>query len=241
MIAQEGYTGASLRKVAQRAGCTTGAVTYYFANKRELVVALAESRFDGYDAMLEEVRARADATALFELWLARTADAGFWPVMSQLLVHARHEPALAAVIERRYARYRSVYASIIARGQRRGSIRDDIPADLLADQLSSIGDGWMRSRGALTTLRCSARFSPLRGVGGHGRGGQGPVGIGGFMAAGHLHRACQDGPRPAPTPKEQGLEGTPERPFPREEALASCRLEWAGVSSSTSARSGAAR
>src|SRR5690606_29762340 len=44
VIAQEGYTGASLRKVAQRAGCTTGAVTYYFANKRELVVALAESR-----------------------------------------------------------------------------------------------------------------------------------------------------------------------------------------------------
>ncbi|WP_228395933.1 helix-turn-helix domain-containing protein [Streptomyces sp. RB17] len=32
VIAQEGYANASLRKVAQRAGCTTGAVTYYFAN-----------------------------------------------------------------------------------------------------------------------------------------------------------------------------------------------------------------
>src|SRR5689334_4432055 len=37
VIAQDGFAGASLRKVAQRAGCTTGAVTYYFANKREMV------------------------------------------------------------------------------------------------------------------------------------------------------------------------------------------------------------
>ncbi|MFC7742583.1 TetR/AcrR family transcriptional regulator [Nocardiopsis composta] len=203
VIAQEGYTGASLRKVAQRAGCTTGAVTYYFANKRELVVALAESRFDGYDAMLEEVRARADATALFELWLARTADAGFWPVMSQLLVHARHEPALAAVIERRYARYRSVYASIIARGQRRGSIRDDIPADLLADQLSSIGDGWMRSRGALTTLRCSARFSPLRGSAGMGGAGRARSASVGSWRPDTFTGPARTGPAPLPLPKNR--------------------------------------
>lgn len=92
VIAQEGYANASLRKVAQRAGCTTGAVTYYFANKEELVAALAESRFDTYDAMLDAVRDRVDVKALFEQWLARTADdPDFWPVMSQLLAHARYE------------------------------------------------------------------------------------------------------------------------------------------------------
>lgn len=43
VIAQEGYANTSLRKVAERAGCTTGAVTYYFAHEEKLVVALAES------------------------------------------------------------------------------------------------------------------------------------------------------------------------------------------------------
>ncbi|MFI0462883.1 TetR/AcrR family transcriptional regulator [Saccharopolyspora sp. 5N102] len=144
VIAQEGYANASLRKVAQRAGCTTGAVTYYFANKEELVTALAESRFDTYDAMLESVREQTDIKALFQRWLdLTTGDPEFWPVMSQLLAHARYEPALAAVIEQRYARYRDMYTTILEAGQARGTIRDDIPADLLADQLAAMGDGWM--------------------------------------------------------------------------------------------------
>ncbi|RFC75034.1 TetR family transcriptional regulator C-terminal domain-containing protein [Streptomyces sp. AcE210] len=63
--------------------------------------------------------------------------------MSQLLAHARYEPAFVALIERRYARYREVQTSILAAGQAQGTIRDDIPADLLADQLSAMGDGWM--------------------------------------------------------------------------------------------------
>ncbi|GAB2738715.1 hypothetical protein GCM10027174_09990 [Salinifilum aidingensis] len=144
VIAEEGYVNASLRKVARRAGRTTGAVTYYFANKEQLVTALAESRFDAYDALLESARDDADIRGLLEGWLALSAgDPEFWPVMSQLLTHARYEPALAEVIERRYAHYREANAEILAEGQARGTVRDDIPAELLADQLAAMGDGWM--------------------------------------------------------------------------------------------------
>ncbi|GAA4667976.1 TetR/AcrR family transcriptional regulator [Streptomyces youssoufiensis] len=144
VIAQEGYTHTSLRKVAQRAGCTTGSVTYYFANKEELVIAVTESRFDGFDAMLETDQGRPDIKAILERWLARTTnDPEFWPVMSQLLTHARYEPALATVIEQRYARHRDSLASLLATGQAQGPVRDDIPADLLADQLAALCDGWM--------------------------------------------------------------------------------------------------
>lgn len=144
MIAREGYANTSLRKVAQRAGCTTGAVTYYFANKEELVTALAESRFDSFDAMLAPGRPRPDIRAILERWLSRTTDdPEFWPVMSQLLAHARYEPAFAAAIERRYARHRDALAALLTTGQAQGTVRDDIPADLLADQLAAIGDGWM--------------------------------------------------------------------------------------------------
>ncbi|WP_028932377.1 TetR/AcrR family transcriptional regulator [Pseudonocardia spinosispora] len=143
-IAQEGYANASLRNVARRAGYTTGAVTYYFANKEELVTALLESWFDSYDAMLVAVRPQSDVRAQTEAWLLRTTgDPEFWPVMCQLLAHARTEPALAAVIERRYAHFRRLYTSILETGQAEGSIRADIPADILADQLSAMADGWM--------------------------------------------------------------------------------------------------
>lgn len=47
------------------------------------------------------------------------------------------------IFQRRYAKYRQMFASMRAIGQREGAIRKDIPAGLLADQLSAMGDGWM--------------------------------------------------------------------------------------------------
>jgi AcrR family transcriptional regulator len=143
VIAQEGYAGASLRKVAQRGGCTTGTVTYYFANKEEMLAAVVESLFDQFDTFLDV--SQDDIKAGFERWLnwTKAEDADAWLAQFQLLAHARHEPAFAAIYQRRYARYREALTAILARGQSQGQIRDDIAADLLADQLSAMGDGWM--------------------------------------------------------------------------------------------------
>jgi TetR/AcrR family transcriptional regulator, transcriptional repressor of aconitase len=143
VIAEEGLANTSLRRVAQRAGCTTGAVTYYFADKEELVSSVADIGFDRFDTMLTAARDEADIRKVFERWFARGATDHFWPVMFQILAHARHDPALADVIAERYARYRAVHAEILADGQAQGTVRDDIPADVLADQLSAMGDGWM--------------------------------------------------------------------------------------------------
>ncbi|MBI1198583.1 MAG: TetR family transcriptional regulator [Phenylobacterium sp.] len=158
VIAEEGYAGASLRRVAQRAGCTTGAVTYYFASKEEMMAALIESRFDVFDTILE-VQEKIDIRAGFRLWLdlmsdeqssTRTGDL-------QLLASARHEPALAAVYQRRYGRYRDGLTSILARRQAEGRVRTDIAADVLSDQLCAMGDGWMM----LLPIE-PERFSPER-------------------------------------------------------------------------------
>lgn len=145
VIAQEGYAGASMRKVAQQAGCTTGAVTYYFANKEEMITAVAQNLFDEIDTLLETSQERIDIKALIEQWLAWTSsdESNGWLAWLQLLAHARHEPAFAGVIKQRYARFRQVFTSVLERGQSQGMIRSDITADLLADQLSAISDGWM--------------------------------------------------------------------------------------------------
>lgn len=143
VIGEEGYAGSSLRKVAQRAGCTTGAVTYNFANKEALVAALAESLFDEFDTFLEAGQERIDIKGITKQWLDWTSShAEAQLVLLQLLAQARNEPAFASVFRRRYARFRREFSSILERGQVEGIIRNDIAADLLADQLCAIGDGW---------------------------------------------------------------------------------------------------
>lgn len=145
VIANDGYAGASMRKVARHAGYTTGAVTYYFANKEEMVSAVAESVFDQFDAMLNPDEDSVDVRTIVQQWMDWTSDGetDTWLAVFQLLAHARHEPVFASVIKQRYSGFRKTLAAILARGQDQGVVRKDIKADLLADQLSAISDGWL--------------------------------------------------------------------------------------------------
>lgn len=145
VIAQEGYAGASLRRVARQAGCTTGTVTYYFANKEEMVAAVAQNLFDEIDTLREINQTRIDLKAIVGQWLdsMNGDEPNSWLAWLQLLAHARHEPAFASVIKQRYARFREVFTAVLKEGQSLGLIRNDIAAEMLADQISAMSDGWM--------------------------------------------------------------------------------------------------
>ncbi|MDT4837251.1 HTH-type transcriptional repressor AcnR [compost metagenome] len=145
VIAQEGYAGASMRKVAQHAGCTTGAVTYYFANKEEMVSAVAQNLFDRVEALMEINREQFDIKSFIQQWHQWISfnEPDSWLAWLQLLTHARHEPAFANVIKQRYARFRLSATAVLEDGQRQGKIRDDVPADLLADHINAFSDGWL--------------------------------------------------------------------------------------------------
>src|SRR5215469_10188703 len=144
VIANEGYAGASLRKVAARAGCTTGAVTYYFANKEEMVSTVAEALWDEFDQWLDDQPSPIDVRAIFDRMIAWTTSKGgdAWRVAFQLLVAAASDRPLAALIQKRYAQFRRRLTALLESGQAQGVIRADIAAHLLADQISAIGDGW---------------------------------------------------------------------------------------------------
>jgi AcrR family transcriptional regulator len=144
VIARDGYAGASLRKVAQHAGCSTGAVTYYFANKDAMVASVVEALFDEFDGWLNDSPSVIDVRTIFDhlIFWTKSREGDAWLVAFQLLVHAGTDPALAAVIQRRYAQFRRRLASLLEKGQAQGVIRRDFPADLLADQISALGDGW---------------------------------------------------------------------------------------------------
>lgn len=144
VIAREGYGAASVRKVAEAAGATTGAVSYYFENKEAMVIAVAESLFDEFDGFLvahgEDCNPAAICRSLITWTTLGGSDA--WLACLQLIVGARGDAALAAVIAERNGRFNANLAKLLARGQAEGLIRRDFPADVLADQLSAMGDGW---------------------------------------------------------------------------------------------------
>jgi AcrR family transcriptional regulator len=144
VIARGGYAGASLRKVAARAGCSTGAVTYYFANKEAMVATVAETLFDEFDGWLDNQPSSLDMRAIFDRMIVWTTSGrgDAWLVALQLLVRAATDRPLAAVIQKRYARFRRKLTTVIERWQSEGVVRSDIPADLLADQVSAMADGW---------------------------------------------------------------------------------------------------
>ena len=143
VIARDGYAGASLRKVAQEAGHTTGALTYYFADKEALVRAIIGHMFDSFDRLLDSDDDNLDHRSAFKRWLDLNANSESWVAGVQLIANARHEPSFAAIYRERYARYRQRLTGILQRQQAAGTVRNDIPAELLADHIGSIGDGWM--------------------------------------------------------------------------------------------------
>lgn len=118
-------------------------MTYYFRNKSELITALATHRFDTYEKLLEPLSERSSVRAMLTRWMDITvADNEQSPVMSQLVMFARQDPALAEILQDRYGRFRSHLATMISEEQRLGTIRSDIPAAVLAESVTAMGDGW---------------------------------------------------------------------------------------------------
>lgn len=143
VIAEEGYSGASLRKVAKEAGHTTGAITYYFADKEAMVGAIIEHMFDGFDAILDLGDGVTDLAKMYKRWVELNSNSDGWIAGFQLLARARHEPQFAEIYRERYKNYRARLTESIEKQQAAGTVRNDIPADLLADTIGSVGDGWM--------------------------------------------------------------------------------------------------
>jgi len=160
VISENGYGQTSLRDIARKAGYSTGAITYYFSSKDELILAAIDNSFDEQEEFLalNLGRGTIDAETIVRQWLdpVETPFQGTWPVLSQLLASANGGP-FAALIETRYSRYRAKLAAIVEEGQRLGIFRADISGTIITDLLCAIGDG-------LTAMRPIERehFQPNR-------------------------------------------------------------------------------
>jgi AcrR family transcriptional regulator len=101
VIAREGCVAASIRKVAQHAGYSTGAITYYFADRNDLLARVVEDVFDDFDQWLHPDDGVEGVRAMSEYQLLRRSAPSDQAAGVAAVVGAReHRPEARRVIER---------------------------------------------------------------------------------------------------------------------------------------------
>ncbi|SEG98957.1 DNA-binding transcriptional regulator, AcrR family [Nonomuraea solani] len=143
-FAENGYRGASLARIAERAELSQAGLLHHFKNKELLLVAVLDYRdeldtrkFDlGLASGIDALRALADVVAhnsrvpglvqLFSVISGEAVTPG----------HPGHEWA-----RRRYRKLRESVAAALRRGAERGEFRADLDAEAHADRLIAMMDG----------------------------------------------------------------------------------------------------
>lgn len=148
-----------MREIAREAGCTTGALTHHFADRRALLdhtVGLAVD--ESMDRLLETARTqglRAALTEFLPLDELRRQENAVWLVGVQA---AGRDEQLAASLSRRYAAANRLLADELRRRLlEAGRPADDDEVETLVDEVLSAVDGI-----ALYATADPARYTPAR-------------------------------------------------------------------------------
>jgi AcrR family transcriptional regulator len=141
LIARSGISAATMRDVAAEAGLTTGALTHYFADKRELMLYTFRESLAGR----KSVRA-ARATAEPRQLLVQSLEGSLpqdddrrrhWMVSIAFCAEAAGDADLSATQRDEYRSYRSYVAGLVAAAD----IAHGTAADALAERLIACANG----------------------------------------------------------------------------------------------------
>jgi len=146
VVAEEGFTGATMRKIAERAGVSTGMLTYYYRNKREILQDMLADTYERLVASLNDVagdkmgQERIEATFEFMLKGSRN---GVFPMLFWLSYFAealRDEEIRQEAIDGTN-RLRHLFQRALEAGIQDGALRSDLDAEAGADLLMCVWQG----------------------------------------------------------------------------------------------------
>jgi AcrR family transcriptional regulator len=145
-VAEEGIDGATLAKIARRAGLSTGLLAYYFKDKRDLILSMLQ---DHADALTEQTREavgpQADMKrigAWFDAWFGNEqTEHTFGNISLETWAHSTREPELREYNEERFLLGRESFARHIRAGISEGSIPEDTDPYLAAEMLMAMAVG----------------------------------------------------------------------------------------------------
>jgi AcrR family transcriptional regulator len=157
VIAAHGLDAATMRRIAEEAGCTTGRVTHYFAGKDEILVAALRAVHRAAATRMAQALDREDALAgleavLFEGLPLDEERRREWRVWLAFWGRAQASGKLVAEQRRRYAEWRQLIKALLDAAARRGELRADADLALEVDHLLATVDG----------LGIEASFEPER-------------------------------------------------------------------------------
>lgn len=141
VIAEEGLESLTMRKIAAAAGCTTGRLTHYFANREELVLAALTAAYDAAAIRMADARkaggtARERLLAMLEETLPLDAERlREWKIWIAFWGAAAADTALARENDIRHDRWRDAILPLIR------EIAPEADAGYEAARLIGIVDG----------------------------------------------------------------------------------------------------
>lgn len=147
VIAREGYSGASVKELADAVGLSQAGLLHYFGSKEELFTEILRKR-DEVDSAAFGLAAEGSAThddirAGYLAVIGHNAEVpGLVQLYARLSVDAAdpQHPAHQFFVERGEA-LRGVFAEVVARRQQAGEITDRIAPDTLARIFQAVADG----------------------------------------------------------------------------------------------------
>jgi AcrR family transcriptional regulator len=128
-LARDGAPGLRMKAIAREAGVSQGILHYYFAGKRDILIAALETVMAELNqrlaALLQaapDARARLRAVVRGCLGLAQD-NREFWVVFVEFWGEVMHDPALARVNAALYRDFRRSLGALVADGVRHGLFR----------------------------------------------------------------------------------------------------------------------
>ena len=147
LAARDGLEAVTVRRVAEEAGWSTGAVVHYFSDKEELLLFAFRTVADRVGRRLAAATertsaplelARAQLVEGLPLDREREAEVRVWFAFLGL---ALTRPALARAQRLTYRAWRERVADLLLEAQRRGDIRADVDCAAAAAALVAVVDG----------------------------------------------------------------------------------------------------
>ena len=157
VIAGEGLGAATMRRVAQQAGCTTGALTHYFANRHDLLVETLRAVHHAAGARMEQAAATVEdpherlMAVLFEALPLDETRLREWRVWLAFWSASMDDAALTGENDRRYTQWRRALRELLKPLSSNADL--DAETDALVAMVDGLGVGVARLFGPSSALR----------------------------------------------------------------------------------------
>jgi AcrR family transcriptional regulator len=169
VIASKGIDDVRLRDIASEAGCTTGVVTYYFRNKREvLVAALRRVHIAAMGRIRQRIEGTAGVSALrlvlvavlpidTERRLENTVWMNYWS-------KAMSDAQMATEQLKYYQEWKELIRTCLLEAADLGELHDGIDLDIEVDRLVGLIDGIVIQTGLEPTGTTASRMTEIMDV-----------------------------------------------------------------------------